>query len=310
MTARLTFRANGDANSFALLDADTGNWFMSLLVNGQQMEAKQVENLRRLAATWNACDGIPTEALERVEGDTTPVFELLMQTTRERDVLLRALTAIAQSAPDSTVLGLQQTAASAITVNKPPPQPTTTNMTTTHTPGRLQVPEPYDGQYGVIVENDCGRYAVAVSIRNPADARRLAACWNVCDGMDTELLESILCTGETMLTRFQARDHADEIIIADRLRFMQERDKLRTAMNNLLNAIHEYEDGDYYMDTDAAEVIAEANRVSIETAEPAPPPDTTITTNSVCGKPGHTCNWVDTQPSGSKCTICGETTPF
>lgn len=29
-THRLTFRANGDANSYALLDADTGNWFMSL----------------------------------------------------------------------------------------------------------------------------------------------------------------------------------------------------------------------------------------------------------------------------------------
>lgn len=150
----LTFRANGDANSYALLD-DTGNWFMSLLVNGQQMEAKQVENLRRLAATWNACDGIPTEALERVEGDTTPVFELLMQTTRERDAL-------------------------------------------------------------------------------------------------------------------------------------------RTALNNLLNTVNQYDDGDYYLGTDAEQILAEANRVSIETAEPAPPPDTTITTNSVCGKPGTTCG--DTIP--------------
>lgn len=133
MNIRLTFRANGDANSYALLDADTGNWFMSLLVNGQQMEAKQVENLRRLAATWNACDGIPTEALERVEGDTTPVFELLMQTTRERDAL-------------------------------------------------------------------------------------------------------------------------------------------RTALNNLLNTVNQYDDGDYYLGTDAEQILAEANRVSIETAEPAPPP--------------------------------------
>ena len=132
-THRLTFRANGDANSYALLDADTGNWFMSLQVNGQQMEAKQVENLRRLAATWNACDGIPTEALERVEGDTTPVFELLMPTTRERDAL-------------------------------------------------------------------------------------------------------------------------------------------RTALNNLLNTVNQYDDGDYYLGTDAEQILAEANRVSIETAEPAPPP--------------------------------------
>lgn len=170
-TTRLTFRANGEANSYALIDADTGKWFMSLLVNGEQMETKQVENLRRLAATWNACDGIPTEALERVEGDTTPVFELLMQTTRQRDAL-------------------------------------------------------------------------------------------------------------------------------------------RTALNNLLNTVNQYDDGDYYLGTDAEQILAEANRVSIETAEPAPPPDTTITTNSVSGKPDHTCTWVDTQPSGSKCTTCGDTLPF
>ena len=57
---RLTVRANGDANSYALLD-DKGHWFMSMLVNGEQMEAKQEANLRRLAACWNACEGIPTE---------------------------------------------------------------------------------------------------------------------------------------------------------------------------------------------------------------------------------------------------------
>ena len=183
-------------------------------------------------------------------------------------------------------------------------------MTTTHTPGRLQVPEPHDGQYGVIVENDCGRYAVAVSIRNPADARRLAACWNVCDGMDTELLENILMLGDTMATRLQARDRVEQAIIADRLRFMQERDALRTALNKLLNTVNQYDDGDYYLGTDAEQILAEANRVSIETAEPAPPPDTTITTNSVCGKPGTTCNFVDTQPYGSKCTTCGDSIPF
>ena len=103
-------------------------------------------------------------------------------------------------------------------------------MTTDHTQGRLQVPAPYDDQFAVIVEKDGRPYAVALSIRNPADARRLAATWNVCDGMSTELLENILMLGETMLTRFQARDHAGEIVIADRLRFMQERDELRTAL--------------------------------------------------------------------------------
>ncbi len=64
---RLTVRANGDANSYALLD-DKGHWFMSMLVNGEQMEAKQEANLRRLAACWNACEGIPTEEIGKPTG--------------------------------------------------------------------------------------------------------------------------------------------------------------------------------------------------------------------------------------------------
>lgn len=174
-------------------------------------------------------------------------------------------------------------------------------MTTTHTQGRLEVPEPYDDQCAVIVKTTGGQYAVAVSIRNPADARRLAACWNVCEGFDTELLEHIVSLGETMLSRFQARDHADEIIIADRLRFMRERDELKKLLARVR------QDPEWsLMDRQLQEDIGQA----IDERPAAPPPDAAITSNSVCGKPGHTCNWVDTQPSGSKCTICGETTPF
>lgn len=60
---RLTFCANGDANSYALLD-DQGKWFMSVLVNGEQLEPRQEANMRRLVACWNACEGISTDALE------------------------------------------------------------------------------------------------------------------------------------------------------------------------------------------------------------------------------------------------------
>ncbi|MBD9406275.1 hypothetical protein IB236_13080 [Acidovorax sp. ACV02] len=66
-STRLTHRANGNANSYTLLD-DQGEWFMSMLVNGRQMEARQQANLRRLAACWNACEGISTEALETGPG--------------------------------------------------------------------------------------------------------------------------------------------------------------------------------------------------------------------------------------------------
>lgn len=131
-------------------------------------------------------------------------------------------------------------------------------MTPTHTPGRLQVPEPYNGQHAVIVENDCGRYAVAVSIRNSADARRLAACWNACANIPTEALE---------------RAEGDTTPVFELLmQTTRERDALRAALNNLLNTVNQYDDGDYYLGTDAEQILAEANRVSIETAEPAPPP--------------------------------------
>lgn len=64
---RLTVRANGDANSYALLD-DKGHWFMSMLVNGEQMTERQEANLHRLAACWNACEGIPTEEIGKPTG--------------------------------------------------------------------------------------------------------------------------------------------------------------------------------------------------------------------------------------------------
>lgn len=63
-TGRLAFRENGDANSYALVD-DDGNWLMSLLHNGQQLTDTQRENMRRLVACWNACEGLTTEQLER-----------------------------------------------------------------------------------------------------------------------------------------------------------------------------------------------------------------------------------------------------
>lgn len=67
---KITFHANGDANHYALID-DTGNWWMSLLMNGEQITARQEANLRRIAACWNACVEIPTERLE--EAATDPV---------------------------------------------------------------------------------------------------------------------------------------------------------------------------------------------------------------------------------------------
>jgi len=85
---RLTVRANGDANSYALLD-DKGRWFMSMLVNGEQMEAKQEANLRRLAACWNACEGIPTEEIGKPTGFPN-LFNAAREMIAERLEIIRS----------------------------------------------------------------------------------------------------------------------------------------------------------------------------------------------------------------------------
>lgn len=41
------------------------------------------------------------------------------------------------------------------------------------------------------------------------DARRLAACWNACIGFSTPELENILMLGDTMRSRFEARNAAE-----------------------------------------------------------------------------------------------------
>lgn len=84
--SQLTVRANGDANSYALLD-ERGQWLLAVLHNGQALEAKQLATLNRLAACWNACVGIPTDLLK---DHPAPFSEL----REERDALLAQVAAL------------------------------------------------------------------------------------------------------------------------------------------------------------------------------------------------------------------------
>lgn len=86
---KLSYRANGESNSYALVD-DKDHWLLTLLHNGQQLVPKQEANLRRLVACWNKCDGVSTERLE----DSIPLEVLVTrynEVLRQRDALRVAM---------------------------------------------------------------------------------------------------------------------------------------------------------------------------------------------------------------------------
>jgi len=66
---RLLIVENGQANHYAALD-DRGGWLFALLHNGEAMPARQLANMRRLVACWNACEGLDTRTLEALAGGT------------------------------------------------------------------------------------------------------------------------------------------------------------------------------------------------------------------------------------------------
>ena len=87
-----------------------------------------------------------------------------------------------------------------------------------------------DGTVGSIdsVELD-GAFAQTFQVRqvdreNPAfindernaNARRLVACWNACEGLTTENLESVLTVGDTLASRFKARDDIESDLTKQR----------------------------------------------------------------------------------------------
>lgn len=91
-------------------------------------------------------------------------------------------------------------------------------MEAQHTPGRLEVAVQIfdnDGAPESVIQGMGGAASVAVALdfgaNNPgmreANARRLAACWNFCDGIPTEKLEGTDLAGyvsaQTMLTGMQ-----------------------------------------------------------------------------------------------------------
>lgn len=96
---RIRYYENGEANSYALLEVDADDrWLLTLLHNGHDVTQRQIANMRRLVACWNACEGIKTGILESVTlvGDTllkrfAGRDKIELELTGQRDELLEAL---------------------------------------------------------------------------------------------------------------------------------------------------------------------------------------------------------------------------
>lgn len=107
-------------------------------------------------------------------------------------------------------------------------------MTAQHTPERLRVAT--DGSIGSIETvsgKSIGQTFQTRPIRDASDhqerianANRLVACWNACDGISTDLLENIVITGDTIASRFNSRAKYEREIT-------RQRDELLAALKHI-----------------------------------------------------------------------------
>lgn len=95
---RISYRANGDANSYALLD-ERGHWWLSVLMNGEQLTSQQDANLRRLAACWNSFVGVPTAGIEAMGGVALYKGEPVGELAKLREQLAAARALLAKARP-------------------------------------------------------------------------------------------------------------------------------------------------------------------------------------------------------------------
>lgn len=65
-----------------------GNWLMSITHNGEQVESRQRENLRRLVACWNAFEGVSTEDIGNTPGIHFPEVKRVAPIAAEPGVVI------------------------------------------------------------------------------------------------------------------------------------------------------------------------------------------------------------------------------
>lgn len=92
---------------------------------------------------------------------------------------------------------------------------------TTHTPGRIRFYENGEANSYAMLEVDADdRWLLTllhnghdVTERQKANMHRLVACWNACEGIDTELLESKML-GDQIAAKMGLIDQRDELLEA------------------------------------------------------------------------------------------------
>jgi hypothetical protein len=72
LPVRIYFRANGEANSYSLINQAGDKWLLALLVNGEHTTARQAEILEEMQRRWNVHDQLvkACEVAVRFIGDT------------------------------------------------------------------------------------------------------------------------------------------------------------------------------------------------------------------------------------------------
>lgn len=97
-------------------------------------------------------------------------------------------------------------------------------MSAKHTPGLLNIVTQYAQPE---LRAASGELVAVVADYEVEDARRLAACWNACSGLDTEGLESMVAIGESIATM---NDRATTV----HLKATAEANQLRAQCDELL----------------------------------------------------------------------------